>query len=129
MRSETVKEALRPRQKVVPLGILAGGVISALIIFVTAGRPIERGGERPEDSKRYVRQMEVYGGRANVLASELRDWFGTLWHGRRLAFSVLCVSVLLAAVTFVGLTPLPPRADARHGSRWLGRPQRDRSRS
>ena len=107
-----MRGVLRPRQKAVPFAILATGLVSALIIYLTAGVPTERSGERPEDSKRYLRQMEVYGGRANLLASEFRAWFGDLWHGRRLAFTVLCVSVLVAAVTFVSMTPLPPRADA-----------------
>ena len=102
----------RSRQTVVPFGIMATGLASALIIYVTAGAPADRSGERPEDSKRYLRQMEVYGGKANVLGSELREWFGDLWHGRRLALTVLCLSVLVAMVAFVLLTPLPPRANA-----------------
>ena len=104
---------LRPRHEAVPAAILVGGLVAALIIYLAAGTATDRLGERPEDSKRYVRQMEVYGGKANVLASEIQGWFEGLWHGRRLAFTVFCLSVLVAAVAFVVLTPLPPRVEAR----------------
>ena len=50
--------------------------------------------------------MEVYGGTANVLASELREWFAGLWQGRRLAFTVALLGILLAAGARLVLTPL-----------------------
>ncbi len=50
----------------------------------------------PEDSKQYLREMELYGGKANVLADELRRWFTGLWHGKSLAYTIACISVLLA---------------------------------
>ena len=49
-----------------------------------------------EHSKQYQRTLELYGGKANVLAVELTQWFDTLWHGTRLAYTVACASVLLA---------------------------------
>jgi len=60
--------------------------------------------------------VEVYGGRANVLASDVREWLEGLWQGRALAFTVASLSALLAAVVFIALTPLPPRVD-RSGTR------------
>jgi len=30
---------------------------------------------RPEDSKKYLRDLELYGGKANVLTDEFRRWF------------------------------------------------------
>jgi len=39
----------------------------------------------PEDSKMYQRDLELYGGKAAVLADEFWRWFVTLWHGTRLA--------------------------------------------
>jgi hypothetical protein len=41
--------------------------------------------------------MEVYGGKANLLAGEFMHWFQGLWHGKRLAFTVACTTVLVAA--------------------------------
>lgn len=93
-------------------GILVAGLAAAFLIYLSAAPPADRLAERPEDSKQYLRQMEVYGGTANVLAGEARQWFEELWHGRALAFSVACLSILLAAVALIALTPLPARVDA-----------------
>ena len=95
--------------------VLLAGLAAAPVIFLTAAPTDDRLDERPEDSKQYLRQMEVYGGTANVLASEIREWFYGLWRGRTLAFTVAGLSLLLALVVFVGLTPLPPAVD-RHGA-------------
>ena len=51
----------------------------------------------PEDSKQYLRGMELYGGTANVLADELRRWFVGLWHGKSLAFTVAFITVLVSS--------------------------------
>jgi hypothetical protein len=91
--------------------MLLAGLVAAPVIFLTAAPSDDRLDERPEDSKQYLRQMEVYGGTANVLASEIREWFYGLWRGRTLAFTVAGLSLLLALAVFVGLTPLPPAAD------------------
>jgi hypothetical protein len=100
------------RQDKVTAGILVAGFAAAFFIYVSSTPLADRAGERPEDSKRYLRQMEVYGGHANVLASELREWFEARWHGRTLAFTVAFLSILLAGVAFIVLTPLPPRVGA-----------------
>jgi hypothetical protein len=50
----------------------------------------------PEDSKAYTRNLEVYGGKANVLATGLRRWFVGLWHGKALAFTVAALSILIS---------------------------------
>ena len=72
------------------------GLGSALAIYLTAepapGDPLGRA-----DSRQYLRTMELYGGKANILAAELLDWFQGLWHGKRLALTVACTTVLAAA--------------------------------
>ncbi len=98
---------VQARQARIPLAILLAGFTVSLVIFLWAGPPSDRPGDRPEDSKKYLRQIEEYGGTANVLASEAREWFQGLWHGRRLAITIACLSLLAAAVSFVALTPLP----------------------
>ncbi len=103
-------QALQTRRDAVAVGILAAGLLVGCAIYV---RAVQTAGdeERLEDSKQYLRQMEVYGGTANVLASELREWFGGLWHGRALAFTVAFLSVLLAGGARLVLTPVPPPPD------------------
>jgi hypothetical protein len=76
------------------------GLGSALAIYLTAAPapddPLGR-----QDSRQYLRAMELYGGKANILAAELLDWFQSLWHGRRLAVTVACTTVLAAAAVWL----------------------------
>jgi hypothetical protein len=109
-----ISTLLQARRSFVAAGILLAGFAAALAIYLTATPPPDNPlGYRPEDSKRYLREMEVYGGKANVLASEFRQWFDGLWHGRSLAFTVACLSVLLALAFLIASTPLPRAADPR----------------
>ncbi len=75
--------------------VLIIGFAGAIWIYVGAAPP-DAPGYTLEESKQYLRAMELYGGKANVLAAELRQWFESLWHGVRLAYTVACATVLLA---------------------------------
>ncbi len=75
------------------------GFGSALAIYLTAG-PAPEDPLGRQDSRQYLHAMELYGGKANLLAAELMDWFRSLWHGTRLAATVACATVLAAAVVW-----------------------------
>lgn len=70
----------------------------------------------PSDSKRYVRELERFGGKAAVLFDEFDRWFGSLWRGRRLGSTI---AVLGAAVAFAlyllsrAVAPRPPPSPPR----------------
>jgi hypothetical protein len=122
----SIATALRAWRKFIAGAILFAGTAAALAIYLTATPPPENPlGYRPEDTKQYLRQMEVYGGKANVLASELREWFVGLWHGKTFAFTVLVISVLLALGFLIATTPLPGAPDSAE----TGRPDPNRPRS
>jgi hypothetical protein len=108
---------IEARRTAVAGGILCAGCAAALLIYVTAPPPGDLLGPRLEDSKVYLRQMEVYGGKANVLAYELREWFAGLWHGRALAFTVAGLSALLALAVFGVFPPPPPNVDPGRAAR------------
>jgi hypothetical protein len=92
--------ASRGRVHFIIATILVVGLGSALLIYLTAGpEPDDPLGRA--DSKQYLRTMELYGGKANILAAELLDWFRGLWHGKRLAATVACATVLAAATVWV----------------------------
>jgi len=85
--------------------ILLVGLCSAVFIYLTAandsgsvlGYEVEGGVVypiTPEDSKTYMHDMELYGGKANVLANEITRWFVGLWHGKSLAFTVASITIL-----------------------------------
>ncbi|HET6488949.1 MAG TPA: hypothetical protein VFG28_04240 [Syntrophales bacterium] len=64
----------------------------------------------PEDSKRYVHDLEQVGGMANVLADEFRRWFVGLWQGKSLAFTIACISIVLSLAVLYAADHRPSHA-------------------
>ena len=93
--------------------ILTVGLTTALAIYVVAARAPDDSSDELTDSKQYLRQMELYGGKANVLAAELQHWLASLWHGRRLALTVACGTVLVAGAYWLVAAPLPSDLEKR----------------
>jgi hypothetical protein len=92
------------RLRLITGGLLAVGLGAALSIYLSAvpsgANPL---GFEPEDSKRYLRDIEVYGGKVNLVAAQLRGAWNGLWHGRNLAFTVGGLTIFLAlAFWFIG---------------------------
>lgn len=88
----------RSRIRRLTAAILTAGLGSAALVYVTAApeaaNPL---GYDPMDTKKYLRDLEVYGGKVNVLATEFMRWFDGLWHGRSLAFTLAWLTVFAAA--------------------------------
>ena len=75
------------------------GLAAAALIYLTAHPPPpDPLGTDPLDTKRYLRELEVVGGKGNVLGLQFRQWFAGLWQGRALAGTVAVLSGLLAAL-------------------------------
>src|SRR5713226_915557 len=89
--------------------ILVIGFAAAALIYLTAqpppGNPL---GYDPLDTKKYLHDLEVYGGKANVIAAEFREWFASLWHGERLAFTLAVITVIAAFAFKFFATRLQP---------------------
>jgi len=102
-----------PGSKRLKVAILAAGFAAAVAIYVKA-RPAENPlGYDPAESKQYVHDMELYGGKANRLGGEVTEWFMGLWHGRNLAFTVAALTVLtVLAIRFVERFPPEEGDDA-----------------
>jgi hypothetical protein len=49
-----------------------------------------------ERSKKYMHDLELYGGKAAVLADEINRWFEGLWHGQTLAFTIAVLAIALS---------------------------------
>jgi hypothetical protein len=93
----------------VTAAILSVGLVSAVVIYLTAEEPAENPLiDQLENSKVYRRSLEMYGGKANLLAEEFTRWFGSLWHGKSLAFTVAVIAVVIAAIYHFLASPLPP---------------------
>ena len=71
--------------------ILFVGLSSAALIYLGAENEPDLETTYPfklEDSKRYIHDLELYGGKANLIASDFRSWLDGLWVGKKLAFTV-----------------------------------------
>jgi hypothetical protein len=91
--------------------VMLVGLGSAIYIYWTAGGDSSNilgyeadGGAvypiRPEDSRKYLRDLELYGGKAAVLTEEFKRWFVGLWHGKSLAWVVAGTTLLVAFCFF-----------------------------
>lgn len=105
--------------------ILLVGLGSAILIYLSARNDTEGalGYEvidgiaypvRPDDSKMYVHDLELYGGKTILLADEFRRWFVGLWQGRSLAFTVAGITIVASSGVFFLANRLPsdPEPDA-----------------
>ncbi len=67
------------------------------------------------NTKKYQDQLERYGGKANILATDIQGWFDGLWHGRHLAYTVAVLTLAAALVCFyiaLFLPDFPPLDDS-----------------
>jgi hypothetical protein len=75
------------------------GLCSAMFIYVTASPPpLHPLGYDPFASKKYVRELELYGGKINLLAVEFRQWFAGLWRGQTLAYPIAFLTLVLSSL-------------------------------
>lgn len=51
--------------------------------------------DHPEYTKKYVRDLELYGGKANVLADRFTRWVSSLGEGKNLAYLLALGSTLV----------------------------------
>jgi hypothetical protein len=98
--------------------ILLVGLSSAAMIYRAAmNDPINESGYEvlggfvysttAENSKKYTHDLQLYGGNAAVLADEFMHWLAGLWHGKSLAVTVACITILLSLVFFLVAYKLP----------------------
>jgi len=103
------------RLKLISRAILIVGFgAAAAAYFVARARPENPLGYDPLDTKKYLHDLEMYGGTANVLAAEFREWFAGLWYGRNLAYTIAVITVLVVlAFRFFAAPGEPPEDDQR----------------
>ena len=122
LRHEMEKSGSRVRARLDLLGalVLLVGLAGAILIYQRAengaGGAVRyeegSGGYypiTPEDSKKYLRDMELYGGKANVIADAFKRWFVGLWQGKSLAYIVGCIAVITSFGVFYLARHLPSR--------------------
>ncbi|MGD0820381.1 MAG: hypothetical protein ABSA71_06535 [Desulfomonilia bacterium] len=106
--------------KLISAIILLVGLGSAIYIYQTAeddlsgvlGYEIVGGSVypvMPQDSKMYRHDLELYGGKAAVFADEFSRWIVGLWHGRSLAYTIACITLIISFGFFFAANHLPSR--------------------
>jgi len=83
--------------------ILLIGLVGAILIYLTAENN-SNSGFGYEDSKMYMHDLELYGGKVNVLTNKLIRWFSGIWQGQSLAFAVAFITILVSFVVFLVAT-------------------------
>jgi len=93
----------------IAVAILAIGFTAAIAVyFVQRARP-ENPLAQQLESKKYLHDLEIYGGQANVLAAEFREWFAGLWYGQNLAYTIAVLTLLAVGAVRLGfILRLPP---------------------
>lgn len=91
-------EARKKRINTAAAIIVAAGLTAALFIYLSAAN---NDAETPgqfifDNSKQHMRNLEVLGGKENIMAADFVRWFEGLWRGRQLAFTVAWVSIFCA---------------------------------
>jgi hypothetical protein len=98
--------------------ILVAGLGSAIYIYQTAEDDLSGvlgyeiiGGSvypvMPQDSKMYRHDLELYGGKAAVLADEFSRWIAGLWHGKSLAYTIVCITLIISFGFFFAANHMP----------------------
>ncbi len=97
------RKAAQPqkRLRIVASITMVLGLASSVLIYLSAENvPDTILGYEVDESKKYIHDLELYGGKANVLAAEFMNWFDGLWHGKSLAFTVGYITIFIALVLF-----------------------------
>lgn len=66
----------------------------------------------PQDSKMYIHNLELYGGKLNVIMDDFRRWFLGLWHGKSLAFIIAGTSIMISFGFFYAANHWKPRLES-----------------
>ena len=105
---------LRRRLYLISAMILLIGLGSAAFIYQTAEDDSDNVLDY-ENSKMYRHDLEVFGGKANVIMSDFRSWLDGLWHGKSLAFTIAFITLFISGGFFLVANHMRPtlKSDAR----------------
>lgn len=110
---------MKKRLYMIAVVVLVTGLLASLFIYMTAGsEPGDVlgydvvGGQlhpiSPDESKTYRHDLEVYGGKANIVMDKFIRWFEGLWHGKSLAFTMAAITAIISFGFFLSAYYWPP---------------------
>ncbi|HTG02294.1 MAG TPA: hypothetical protein VK654_17060 [Nitrospirota bacterium] len=92
------------------IAVLVIGLCSAVAIYLIAHAAEEASSlaagdssfQNPaETSKKYIHDLEVFGGHAAVLSDKFIRWFNSLWEGETLAYTVGSIALFLSLCLYL----------------------------
>ena len=94
--------------------ILVVGLSSAALIYQRAVNESYGAGEDVQlmmqaHSKLYRHNLEVFGGKLNVMMDDFRTWFAGFWQGKSLAFIIAVSALIISFMIFYTANYLPRR--------------------
>jgi uncharacterized protein YjeT (DUF2065 family) len=100
--------ARQRRLRTIGVFVLLAGLVAAVLIYTNAPPPEDDllNAVALGNSKATEYELERIGGLGNVYSAEFTHWLESLWHGRRLAFTVATLSLGGWLVCFVLAHPL-----------------------
>ncbi|WP_233835964.1 hypothetical protein [Paraburkholderia sp. ZP32-5] len=96
----TPRSPLQKRLYLTGTAILLAGFIAAALIYASAPPPDSAVAMYSIVDPRYQIELQQIGGNAAVLMAQLHQWFDSLWHGVRLAYTVAVLGIIGAGVCF-----------------------------
>jgi hypothetical protein len=88
--------------------ILLVGLGAAVAIYLTAAEIPDNPFADYEQSKRFSYEVQRMGGKMALVANDASAWFDALWQGRQLAWTVACITLVIALGYYVVTSGIQP---------------------
>lgn len=88
--------------------ILLLGFGTSIVIYLTAEELTDNPFAEYENSKRFSHEVQRMGGKMALVANDMTSWFAGLWQGRQLAYTVACITLVVAVVYYVVASGIQP---------------------
>ena len=88
--------------------ILLIGFGTAVTVYLTATETPDNPFAEYEQSKRFAHEVQRMGGKMAIVANDASAWFGALWHGWQLAYTIAGITLMIAMVYYVIASGIKP---------------------
>ena len=88
--------------------ILLIGFGTSVAVYLTATETPDNPFAEYEQSKRFAHEVQRMGGKMAIVANDASAWFAGLWHGRPLAGTVACLTLLIALLYYLVASGIKP---------------------
>ncbi|MBI3793389.1 MAG: hypothetical protein HY280_01500 [Nitrospinae bacterium] len=112
MKNNAPSEHNKQKRTKIAVGILAVGFVSALGIYLKSAPSVENPMAEFQRTKKFTSELERLGGAYAVWSNDLINRFNGLWQGEHLAYTVLVITIFVAAIYYILANSRDERHDA-----------------